>query len=143
MGSVGGDSLEDLAMKLLEPDSITPRIITYHVKRAKRLRIYWSLLDSMERALLEAAIAAKVNTYRGRRIKSLLARLIAKIELHTMKGRVLLTGLQGALSKLHTVSHGGFSRLLSWAREKLNYILYLGRSMLVVELYFSPLRGIV
>ena len=129
-------------MRLLEPEVVTRRKLAYHVRRAKRLRIYWVILDQWERAILEAAIRARVDEYRGRAIKSLLARLIAKIELHTMKGKVLLLGLQRALSRLSTLLPGGFSRLLEWAREKLNYILYLGRNMLVVELYFAPLKGI-
>ena len=142
MGSGSDDSLEILAMRLLEPGVVTRRKLAYHVKRAKRLRIYWIILDQWERAILEAAIRARVDEYRGKAIKSLLARLIAKIELHTMKGKVLLLGLQRALSRLSTLLPGGFSRLLEWAREKLNYILYLGRNMLVVELYFAPLKGI-
>ncbi len=142
MGSGSEDSLETLAMKLLEPEVVTRRKLAYHVRRAKRLRIYWVILDQWERAILEAAIRARVDEYRGRAIKSLLARLIAKIELHTMKGKVLVLGLQRALSRFSTLLTGGFSRLLDWAREKLNYILYLGRSMLVVELYFAPLKGI-
>ena len=129
-------------MRLLEPEVVTRRKLAYHVRRAKRLRIYWVILDQWERAILEAAIRARVDEYRGKAIKRLLARLIAKIELHTMKGKVLLLGLQRALSRLSTLLPVGFSRLLEWAREKLNYILYLGRNMLVVELYFAPLKGI-
>jgi len=142
LGSGSDDSLEYVAMKLLEPEVVTRRKLAYHVRRAKRLRIYWVVLDQWERAILEAAIRASVDEYRGKAIKSLLARLIAKIELHTMKGRVLLLGLQRVLSRFSTLLPGGFSRLLEWAREKLGYIRYLGRSMLVVELYFAPLRGI-
>lgn len=140
MGSRSDEVLEKLALELLEPRRVTRKEISYHLKRAKRLKLYWTVLDALERAVLEAAVRAKVDEYRSKRVKSLLAKLIAKIEFHTMRGKVILFGLQKALSKASSILSGGFSRLLGWAREKLNYILYLGRSMLVVELYFSPMR---
>ncbi len=143
MGSADESSLEAIALRLLEPEAVTREKLAYYVRRAKRLGIYWSILDTLERALIQAALQTKITEYRGKTIKSLLARLIAKIELHTMKGRVLMLGLQRALSKLSSLSLTGFSRLLKWAREKLNYILYLGRNMIVAELYFAPMRDIL
>ncbi len=140
MGSGAENNLETVAIKLLEPEKVTRSKIIYHVRRAKRLRIYWYILDSMERALLEAAMKTRIEEYRGEKIKSLLARLIAKIELHTMKGKVILAGLQRALSLTSKLLLGGLPRLLKWAREKLDYILYLGRSILTVELYFTPIK---
>ena len=143
MGSTTEDRIETIALKLLEPKAITRETLAYHVRRAKRLRIYWLVLDPMERALIQAALHSKINEFRGKTIRNLLAKLIAKIELHTMKGKVLLLGLQRALSRIPDFILQSFPRLLKWVREKLNYILYLGRNMIVVELYFAPLRGML
>ena len=137
------DQLVQIALKLLEPKVVTRDILSYYIKRAKRLKIYWIALDPMERALMQVALQTKIKEYRGKSIRSLLAKLIAKIELHTMKGRILVLGLQRALSRLSSFTIRSFSRLLKWAKEKLKYILYLGRSMMVVEVYFAPLRDIL
>ena len=143
MGSIDESSIKAIALHLLEPKVVTREKLIYYIKRAKRLGIYWNILDPLERALIRAAILTNIIEYRGKTIKGLLARLIAKIELHTLKGKVIILGLQRALSKLSSFTFMGFPRLLKWAREQFSYILYLGRNMMVVELYFAPLRDIV
>ncbi len=144
-GSTGpreGDPLEEAARRLLAPGRLTRALLARELRRARRLGLYWRILDPLERALLAAAAKAPINSYKpssptARR----LAEIIAKLELHTMRGAVLLAGLRRALQLNPRPLAGGLRALLSWAREKLDYILYLGRNLLVVHLYFEPLAG--
>ncbi len=135
------DVVEEIAKKLLAPGHIDKNIIIKEVRRAKRLGIYWRILDSMERALLKAAMLAPIDRYRPKSMASrAIARVIAKIELNTMRGITFVTGLRRALSVAQPPV-GGFRSLLSWVKEKINYILYLGRSLLAVYNYFEPLMS--
>ena len=136
----GGDELFEVAMCLLEPGRVTPQLVLRTVRRARRLGLYWRVLEPLERAVLEAAARARVNEYRSPVVRRILAKLIAKIEVHTMKGVVVLTGLKYALSRgLLGSIVGGLGDILRAAKRKLEYILYLGRNMLVVHNYFEPL----
>ena len=141
MGSTYGNQLGAIALKILEPEVVTRQRLAYHIRRAKRLRVYWLVLNPMERALVEAALLSKIDVFRGEVIRSLLARLIARLELQTMRGKVLLIGLKRALSKVSGFVVQGFSRLLDWAKGKIDYILYLGRNMIALESYFAVRRG--
>ncbi len=135
------DVVEKIAMKLLAPGRIDRDIIIKEIRRAKRLGIYWKVLDSMERALLKVAMLASIDRYKPRSMASkAIAKVIAKIELNTMRGITFITGLRRALSVAQP-SLGGFRSLLSWVKEKTNYILYLGRSLLAVYNYFEPLMS--
>ena len=129
------ESLESLAIDLLKPARVTPRVIAGAVRRAKRAGAYWSMLSPLERALLEAASRARLEEYRSPVLRSLLATLVARIEAHTLKGLVLLKGLWYALSR------GLVRPLLHEIKGRLDYIKYLGKSLLTVEEYFTPLPG--
>lgn len=128
-----------VAEELLKPGEVTPQLVAREIRRARRLGIYWRVLDPLERALLQVAARLKVDSYRSPKVRELLARLIARIELYTMRGVVVLTGLRYALSRgaFRGVLSSGLRALVEWARSKLKYILYLGRSMLVVEGYLQ------
>jgi len=132
-----GGGLERLVEALLQPVEVTPAHALKALKRARRtgaLRI----LTPMERALLKAAAQARVTRYKNPRIKRLLSTIIAKIETHTKRGTVLLLGLRRALSLGAAPLNGGPRALLDWARRKLDYIRYLGRSMLAILDYYRP-----
>jgi hypothetical protein len=136
----GGDPLETIVLGLLRPGRLTRELAGRALRRARRYGVY-KALDPLERALLKAAAKAPVREYKpwsatGR----ILARIIAWIELHTMKGRVLLAGLRRALALNPGLTARGPRALLRWALGKLDYIRYLGRSILAVQQYFLPLR---
>ena len=125
------ETVEETVASLLEPHHVTPQLVSRALKRARRHGLYWSLLKPLERALLEAAARARVAEYKSPTLKRILARLIALIEANTPTGLVILKGLKYALSR-------GLLALAQ-AKNKLNYIKYLGRSLLTVENYFTPL----
>ena len=127
-----GQQVLQLAVNLLKPEKVTPSIVERAIKRARRYRLYWTILNDLERAILQVASRLQLGEYRNPTIKSLLAGIIAKIEAHTMRGRTLITGLAHALSRRLTT-------LASNLRSKLDYFLYLGRNLLVTQLYFQPL----
>ena len=141
-GDPEGDPLAEAARRLLAPGRLTRALLARELRRARRLGLYWRILDPLERALLAAAAKAPISEYKpssptARR----LAEIIARLELHTMRGAVILAGLRRALQLNPHPLAGGLRGLLAWARGKLDYILYLGRNLLVVQLYFEPLRG--
>ena len=127
-----GHQVIELAIDLLKPDKITPATALRSVKWARRYRIYWTTLNQLERAILQAASKLKITEYKNPTIKNLLATLTAKIELHTMRGHTLITGLKHALTRHLTT-------LTTNLRSKLDYLLYLGRNLIVTQLYFQPL----
>jgi hypothetical protein len=94
----GEDPLEPIVLELLKPGRLTRELAGRALRRAWRYGVYRAL-DPLERALLKAAAKAPVREYKpwsttGR----ILARIIAWIELYTMKGQVLLAGLRRALT---------------------------------------------
>ena len=127
-----GQEILQLAINLLKPEKITPNTINRALKRARRHRLYWTILNDLERAILQVASRLKINEYKNPTIKNLLATLTARIELHTMRGHTLITGLKHALSRHLTT-------LTTNLRGKLDYLLYLGRNLIVTQLYFQPL----
>ena len=127
-----GRQVLQLAIQLLEPREVTPALVQRALKRARRHRLYWTILDDLERAVMAAAAQARVTRYRNPRIKKLLATLIARVEAHTNKGRILITGLTHALTRR-------LASLTQNLRRKLDYLLYLGRNILTTQQYFQPL----
>ena len=138
---VDGDPLEEVVVELLAPGEVTPWLVERALRRARRLGLYWRILTPLERALLNVAAKLKVERYRSPKVKALLAKLIARIEAHTLRGEVIRLGLRRALSTgaARALLEAGPRALVEWARRKLGYIRYLGRSMLVVLDYFTPL----
>ena len=127
-----GHQLLQLAIQLLEPSEVTPALLQRTLKRARRHRLYWTILNEIERAILTAAAQARVTRYKNPQIKKLLATLIARVEAHTNKGRILITGLTHALTRK-------LASLTQNLRRKLDYLLYLGRNILTTQQYFQPL----
>ena len=136
-GLEGG--LEGLVRGLLAPERVTRALVQRALRRARRLGLYWRVLEPLERAVLEAASRASVEEYRSPRVKRLLAAIIAKIEEYTMRGLVLKAGLSYALSRGLLALPKAPRALLGALRSKLSYIRYLGRSILEVYSYFAPL----
>ncbi|GAB6148704.1 hypothetical protein [Stetteria hydrogenophila] len=143
-GSLEGE-LASVALELLKPGEVTPSLVSREIRRARRLGLYWRILSPLERALLEVASRLRVERFKSPRVREMLAALIARIELHTARGLVLVKGLSRALStlggRLQGLLRGGLRALVSWARGRLGYLRYLGRSMLVLEEYLAGLLG--
>ena len=127
-----GHQILQLALQLLEPSEVTPALVQRTLKRARRHRLYWTILNQLERAILAAAAQARVTRYKNPRIKKLLATLIARVEAHTNKGRILITGLTHALTRR-------LASLTQNLRGKLDYLLYLGRNLLTTQQYYQPI----
>ncbi len=132
------EPLHTITEQLLAPARITRALIQRGLRRARRYGEPWRTLTLLERALLKAAAAAPIETYNSESITGqTLARIIAKIETHTMRGRTLLTALKHIL----THSPGPATGILGWARRKLDYLLYLGRSLLAIAHYYPQLAA--
>jgi len=136
-----GDLVEEAVLELLKPARVTPQMVSRALVRARRYRLYWTLLTPLERALLSVASRLRVREYRSPKVRGMLAELIARIEAETLRGQVVRLGLRRALSTgaARALLAAGPQALLDWARRKLAYIRYLGRSILVVLDYFTPL----
>ena len=133
-------SLEALLLKLLEPERVTPVEAFRALKRGRRSGALWRVLTPLERALLAAAARARVREYKGPRIKPLLAAIIAKVESQTVRGLVLAVGLRRVLSIAPGLLSLRPRALLETLKRKLQYLLYLGRSILEVAGYHSAWR---
>ena len=134
MAAEGQNLAETIAKQPLAPEKITPKTCLRALRRAYRhgaIRI----LSHMERALLKAAANARVTRFKNPIIKEKLAEIIVTIEMHTLKGKIFLTGLRRALISYYLVSFT-INDILEWAKTKLSYILYLGRSILSTRNYF-------
>ena len=130
------NQLITLTAKLLAPARITRALIQRELRRARRHGEPWRTLTLLERALLKAAAAAPIEKYNPESITGqTLARIIAKIETHTMRGRTLLTALKHILTHNPSPAKG----ILGWARGKLDYLLYLGRNLLAIAHYYPQL----
>ena len=129
------EDLAELVGKALVPERLTPALVSRVLNRARRLRVYW-LLSPLEKAILRAAARARVSEYRSPRVRELLAKLIARIEAQTPRGLALAAGLAYALSRGLFSSLPGFSQVLILIRRKMNYLLYLGRNLLIMQNYY-------
>ncbi|MEB3755326.1 MAG: hypothetical protein GSR79_00470 [Desulfurococcales archaeon] len=130
-----------LTIQLLKPARITRALIQHELRRAKRLNHPWRQLTQTEKALLKAAAQTPIQTYKPTsQTTKLLAIIIAKIETYTMRGKTIQTGLKRILTRKLISS----TRILQWAKEKLDYILYLGRNLLTLQqYYYSSIIGII
>lgn len=135
--------LEALLHSLLKPDKITTQTALRALKKARRTGALWRALTSMERALLTAAANARVKEYKSPKLKTLLARIIAKVESYTPKGMVLAAGLRRVLSLNLNVLllSQPFSQVTIMLKRKLSYLLYLGRAFLQVADYYVAWRN--
>ena len=138
-GDEGNNDLLGLVEQALVPSRVTPALVSRALNRARRLGLYWKILAPLERALLWAAARARVSEYRSPRVRELLAKLIARIEAQTPRGLALAAGLAYALSRRLLPQLPSPARVLGVLREKLQYILYLGKNALITRNYFSPL----
>ena len=129
------EDIEEVVENVLMPRKITKRLIIRTIRRAKRFGIYWRL-DPLERALLEVSALLKIDEFRGKKVREALGRVIAKVEMNTMKGLVLKAGLSYALSRGLLKFKDKFGSLLNFILSKLDYIKYLGRSILAVYNYY-------
>ncbi|GBF09732.1 hypothetical protein apy_14570 [Aeropyrum pernix] len=123
--------IESLALQLLKPNRISPETALRALKKARRTGALWRVLSPLERGLLEAAARVRLNEFRAEKLRSTLALIIAKIELHTFKGTLIILGLSRLLTLKSTTP-------LEFLRGRLSYIIYLGRIMLETINYFKP-----
>ena len=136
---LGREDLMRLVEEILLPDRVTPALVSRALNRAFRLRIYW-LLDPLEKAILRAASRARISEYKSPKVRELLAKLIARIEAQTPRGLALAAGLFHAFSRglLESCSHVSFPR--SIMRDKISYLLYLGKNLLETKNYYVTIQ---
>lgn len=137
MAAEGQDIAEIIAKQLLSSQEITPKTCLRALRRAYR---YGAIrkLTKMEIAFLKAAANTRITYYQNPKIKEKLSEIIVKIELQTSRGQALIIGIRRALSLNKRILSLSFVELLYWLKKKLNYILYLARSLTAVTFYFKP-----
>ena len=130
--------VKGLAARILEsrlPQRFDRGFLERFYVRALRTGSWWRA-PGEARGVVWAALKSTIKIFRSPRVVSALRRAIALIELHTMKGAVVVAGLT------HAISRGLLDPLSREAVSKLNYISYLGRCVLeTITYYWHIYRG--
>ena len=124
--------IRGLAIRVLEsrlPQRFDKNVLERFYVRALRSGSWWKA-PGEARGVIWAALKSTVKIFKSPRVVSALKYAIASIELHAMRGVVILAGLTHATSRglLNPLSHDVVS--------KLNYISYLGRCVLETITYY-------
>jgi hypothetical protein len=121
---VFSNSLHDVEVRFKElviPKVITKDLIASYVKKAIRIRVWFSL-NPYQRALLKALTLSKVYIIRSSVLKGLVSELLVVIERGTLKGKALWYGLLIALSKCRYLGQELLFRIETLLYLGINYL---------------------
>jgi len=124
--------IKGLAIRILEsrlPQRFDRGVLERFYVRALRSGSWWKA-PGEARGVIWAALKSTVKIFKSPRVVSALKHAIASIELHAMRGVVILAGLT------HAISRGLLNPLSPDVVSKLNYISYLGRCVLETITYY-------